>query len=655
MKLSKFCYVISILLFSISFSAFSKSAKDLTPIEAFAGGVDFGQVKISPTGKYLSVVKEVEGQRNLFVLTLSDYKIINMLRFPEGAEVGNYYWVNDERIVLSKIYRKPWTEVPTSMGELYAINADGSKGKYLAGYLSGEAKHTRIRKQKDLRGFSSVLDLLPDDPNYILVRTQPWVGAKDATTVVYKMHVLTGLRRKVAASPIGQAGFLADKQGNVRVTVSSKDSINLQMYTRAPDSIEWEKSPLTDIFKSASPLAFGDSPNELYLLASKSGEPEGIYLHNLETKETKEVFKDPRVSPTQVWIDDNSRDLYAVEIEDGYPTYAFIQPNHSLALRLKSLIQALGGQQVQLVSTTRDNSMSIVRAFSDTNPGTYYLYRAEDNNVVFLFNGIQAIKPELMSPMKPIEFEARDGLKITGYLTVPKGKEAKDLPLVVMPHGGPHGPRDYWGYDTNTQVLVSRGIAVLTVNFRGSGGFGKDFEEAGYLEWGRKIQYDIIDGVKHVVEQGIADSKNMCIMGASFGGYSALQSAILEPDMFKCAIGIVGVYDLPLLYSEGDVAGRRSGQRYLSTVIGKDDEMLKAYSPSYNIDKLKAPVLIVHGGNDQRAPIEQAESLIKALKKENHPYTYELLENEGHNFYKADNRVKQFNQILNFLDKHLEL
>jgi dipeptidyl aminopeptidase/acylaminoacyl peptidase len=353
-----------------------------------------------------------------------------------------------------------------------------------------------------------------------------------------------------------------------------------------------------------------------------------------------------------VWVDEVSKELFAIENELGYPAYSFINNSHK-SERLKALIQSLQGQQVQLVSSTEDGEKSIIFASSDTNPGSYYLFVAKKNSLRFLFATKSWIKPSEMAITKPVNYKARDGLTIYGYLTIPNNTDEKNLPLVVMPHGGPHGPRDWWGYESEAQLLASRGIAVLKVNFRGSGGFGRNFEHAGHKKWGAEIQYDIIDGVKYLIEQGTVNKDNICIMGASFGGYSALQSAILEPDMFQCAIGVVGVYDLPLMFEEGDISERDRGQRYLKSALGTDEALLKRFSPSYNIDKLKAPVLIVHGGQDERAPIEQAESLVAALKKENHPYIYELLEDEGHGFYKAEHRTRYYKQVLNFLDEHM--
>ena len=319
------------------------------------------------------------------------------------------------------------------------------------------------------------------------------------------------------------------------------------------------------------------------------------------------------------------------------------------------MIEALQGDQVQLVSSTSNGDINVIYASSDTNPGKYYLYDGVQNKLRILFSARGWLNENELSKTKPIQYKTRDGLTIYGYLTVPNGLEDKNLPLVVMPHGGPHGPRDYWGYDSEVQLLASRGMAVLRVNFRGSGGFGRNFEEAGYQKWGSDIQFDIIDGVKFLISNGTVNKNNICIMGASFGAYSALQSAILEPDMFKCAIGTVGIYDLPLMFEEGDISGRSTGQNYLENVLGTDETLLKAFSPSYNIDKLKAAVFIVHAGEDARAPIEQAESLIAALKKANHPYKYVLLEDEGHGFYKEEHRTAYYKQVINFLDKHLEL
>jgi dipeptidyl aminopeptidase/acylaminoacyl peptidase len=260
-----------------------------------------------------------------------------------------------------------------------------------------------------------------------------------------------------------------------------------------------------------------------------------------------------------------------------------------------------------------------------------------------------------MSEVKPISFTSRDGKVISGYLTLPYDKEAKNLPLVVNPHGGPHGVRDEWGFNTQNQMLANQGMAVLQVNFRGSGGFGQNFEQAGFQKWGSEVQYDILDATHYVIEQGYVDKNRICISGGSFGGYSALQSAILEPDLFKCAIGFAGIYNLELMFDEGDIANSASGTSYLKNVLGQNSEVLRAMSPSENVDKLKANLLLVHGGDDERAPIEQLESLEKALKAHDYPYEKLVMDDEGHGFYNDDNRAQYYEKMLLFLKKNLNI
>ncbi|NNG42694.1 S9 family peptidase [Pseudoalteromonas sp. NEC-BIFX-2020_002] len=646
-----FFILITLLTISVSY------AKDTPlPVDLFSKDVEYNNVKISPKGTYLAVLTKAEGKSVLVIFDAKSFKPSHAVRFPANAQVGNYYWVNDERIVLEKQYLKGWQDHPQYHGELYGVNADGSKAMYLVGYQGEMQTGSRLKKATPIYGTSFVLDPLVNDKRKMLIVTYPWTANSEPHTVVYEVDVFSGKRRKVTTSPSKMAQFLTDHEGNVRIASSSDDLINAKIHIKEKSGGDWKLFDFTDVnYTSIYLETFDKSGDNIFMSASLNGEPDGLYKLNLKTKSVELVHKENSVSPKKVWIDEASKELFAIETELGYPTYAFIDSDSPKSARLKSFLASLPGNQVQLVSSTADGNTNIIIASSDRNPGDYYIFNAQANKLRYLFSARSWLKPELMAETRPISFTSRDGLTIHGYLTLPNNATEKNLPLVVMPHGGPHGPRDWWGFDPDAQLLANRGMAVLKVNFRGSGGFGRNFEHAGHRKWGAEIQYDIIDGVKHLIEQGTVDKNNMCIMGASFGGYSALQSAIIEPDMFKCAIGVVGVYDLPLMFDEGDVAERESGQRYLKNVLGTDEAQLKAFSPSYNIDKLKAPVLIVHGGEDERAPIEQAESLVAALKKANHPYVYELLEDEGHGFYKPEHRTRYYKQVLAFLDQHLTL
>ena len=634
---------------------FANTAQPLD-VSVFSRGAEYFDAKLSPKGDYLSIRSKVNGKNTLGVIDLKAFKLINAVRFETNAQVGSYHWVSEDRIVLEKEYIKGWQDFPSYHGELFGIDADGGNGRYLVGYQGEQQVGSRLKKATPLMGTSYVLDPLVDDPKNMLIVTYPWSGSTEPYVQVYKVDVKRGTRRKVTRAPVRDARYLTDHDGYVRFAVSSSDYIDQNVYIRSKKDKEWSTFDLENQGISHLRLhGLDNSGQYLYASGSKNEAPKGLYKIHIESKKVELVHQDEVVDPSKVWIDDGTKELFAVEYEAGYPTYVFLDKQATMTKRLRSLLATFEGEQVRIVSSTRDGSVSIVKTLSDTNPGSYYLYDGNKNKLSFLFSSRSWINKDLMAESKPINFKSRDGKTIYGYLTLPSNREHKNLPLVVMPHGGPHGPRDWWEWDADAQLLANRGIAVLKVNFRGSGGFGPGFEFLGHQRWGSAIQHDIIDGVNFVVEQGYVNKDNMCIMGASFGGYSALQSAIIEPDLFKCAIGVVGVYNLPMMFTEGDIADRDSGQRYLTEVLGKDEAKLKAYSPSYNVEKLKAPVLIVHGGEDERAPIEQAESIIDALKKANHPHQYMLLENEGHGFYKPEHRAKYYNNVLAFLDKHLTL
>jgi len=648
--------LLAFILFSTTYLISHCVFAEQVSIEHFSKGAEYSNVKISPNGNYIAVTSKPKGKALVAIIDLRTFKFSHVVKFAQNAQVGDYYWVNDERIVLEKEYIKGWQDHPTYHGELFGVNVDGKKGRYLVGHNGEQQTGTRLKKATPLYGTSYVLDPLIDDPRHMLIVTYPWVASKEPYTRVYKVDVYKGTRKGITRAPAPMANYLTDHQGNVRAAISTSDYVDQQLYLRSSENKKWQQFDLAKHqLSSVSLHSFDKSGKHIFVSASKQGEPEGLYKFDVDSQSFTLLHQNKVVSPTKVWVDRVSKQPYAVEYDNGYPSYNFIDKKSVMSKRLKGLLGALKGNQVQIVSSTVDGDTSIVRASSDINSGEYYIFDAKKNKLNFLFATKKWLNPDLMAQTQPVKFKARDGVTIHGYLTLPEGKEAKNLPLVVMPHGGPHGPRDYWEFDTDSQLLASRGMAVLRVNFRGSGGYGPSFEHAGHRKWGAEIQYDIIDGVNHVIEQGIANKDNMCIMGASFGGYSALQSSIIEPDLFKCAIGVVGVYSLPLMFEEGDISESDSGQSYLTEVLGTNVENLKAFSPTHNIDKLKAPVLIVHGGEDERAPIEQAEALVKALDDANHPYEYELLKSEGHGFYKPEHRIKYYQKVLGFLDQHLAL
>ena len=319
------------------------------------------------------------------------------------------------------------------------------------------------------------------------------------------------------------------------------------------------------------------------------------------------------------------------------------------------LAQAFPGAVAQVVSTTHDFRLSIVRLEQDVRTLEFYIHDSEKGTVQKLFDAMPWIDDSLLSPMEPIQVTARDGVELHGYLTIPKGAQAKNLPLVVVPHGGPHGPRDIWGYQWFEGFVPASGYAMLQINFRGSGGYGVGFENMGHLEWGKKMQDDVTDATQWAIDQGIADPDRICIFGWSYGGYATLMGIIREPDLYSCAVAGAGVYDNDVQYEDADFADQtRWGKKYMDKVIGPTKADRDAASPITYIDRIKTPLLLVHGEEDQRVPVKHAYKLREAMKQAGKPVPDLIeLENEPHSPRKEENNMRWRRATVEFFEKHI--
>jgi dipeptidyl aminopeptidase/acylaminoacyl peptidase len=320
---------------------------------------------------------------------------------------------------------------------------------------------------------------------------------------------------------------------------------------------------------------------------------------------------------------------------------------------LQRLQLSFPGELVAPVSASTDGSKLVLYVYSDRDPGAYYLFDTKTVKASLIGGLFDRIDPEEMGERRPITFKARDGKTLHGYLTIPPARAAKSLPMIVLPHGGPIGIADTWRWDADAQLLATHGYGVLQINFRGSGGYGSDFEEAGHQAWDSVMIDDITDGTRWAIAQGIADGKRVCIYGASYGGYAALMSAEREPDLYRCTVGYAGVYDLKLLRSESDATESRQGRKAFDVFVGASPERLQKASPITYVDRLKAAVMIVHGTEDQRAPFTQAKALRKALDARHYPYEWLEKSGEGHGFYNPENRAEFYTRLLAFLDKNI--
>jgi dipeptidyl aminopeptidase/acylaminoacyl peptidase len=321
----------------------------------------------------------------------------------------------------------------------------------------------------------------------------------------------------------------------------------------------------------------------------------------------------------------------------------------------QQLEKRLPGYEVVITSTNDDETVFVVRTYSDRSLGSFYFYDSTTGDLKKLADRAPWLPEDQLSEMKPIEYQARDGLTIHGYLTLPQGREPKNLPVVINPHGGPWH-RDTWTFIPDAQFLGNRGFAVMQMNFRGSTGYGRRFWEAGFKEWGGKMQDDITDGVLWLIQQGIADPHRVAIYGASYGGYAVLEGLVKTPDLYAAGVDYVGVSNLftflktippywtPYLEMMYEMVGHPE----------KDKEWLQQHSPALNAEKIRKPLLVAQGAKDPRVNINESNQIVDALKKRGVEVKYIVKENEGHGFQNEENRFDFYEAMESFLETHLK-
>ena len=631
-------------------------------IEAFVKLPSARDVQISPDGAHLSMIFKRDGEDMLAILETKTRKILNAFRVRGARKsVGRVDWVTNQRLVYSVMESYGWDKTLRDNGELIGVNIDGSNHKLIFGYQADEMQTGSLIKKKSAEyGNHDILDVLPEDDKHILIAFYPWklttkYWKYDPTAfpVIYRLNIFSGKKRKVTTLPIADGDAIVDNEGVVRFAIGVDKKNQLDLAYRKTGDDDWQKFGL-DNFEGTNvvPVSFAQDNDSVYLAANVGSGTRALYLLNLNDRSVKKVFHNPEVNISQYVWDFNERQIVAVATELAQPEYHYLNKKDRKAKIHRALMKGFVNHDVIISSATKSGDTAIAFAYADINPGDYYLIDSNSLKADFLITQRDSIDPNLTAEMKPFAFKTRDGVDITGYLTKPRNASGK-LPLVVLPHGGPHGVRDSWQYDWEVQLLASQGFAVLQVNFRGSYGFGKDFEKAGHGQWGGLMQDDITDATLEAIKNHGVDGERVCIYGSSYGGYAALMGSIREPDLYKCAVGAMGVYDLPMMFEEGDIAERDSGLAYLKQVLGSDKEDQKRRSPVYNVNKIKADLLLIHGAQDERAPIEQAESLKDALDDIDKSYEWLELSDEGHGYYDENNRLEVYTKIVDFLHKSI--
>lgn len=632
---------------------------------ADVGGVDvaaymrkdqFTDLKISPGGEYIAATMPLEDRTVLVVVDRGTHKPTGTFRLGANSHVSDFRWISKDRLLIGISEQFGELERPQPTGELFAMNADGGKAEMLVGFrVDDGGLGTSIKPKKDSDRIAAfAVDEPPNDDRKVLISVMPY--SADPYTSAEYIDVFTGRRARVAGAPVRGATFHTDNQGVVRFAAGSDSDNVRKLYYRTGDGAEWVPFAVeTDTGRFEYPIGFSEDDKVVYLRSEQADGPDAIVAYDLATRERKTVLRDDNVDPADI---DNyvvyragTRVPVGVFFMDGKPRVAFFDEKSPEARLYRSLEGAFAGNAVEITSQTSDGRLALVKVYSDRNPGDFYLFDTQAKKAAHVLARREWFDPDRQSPMAPITLAARDGLPLHGYLTTPKGSTGKGLPLVVMPHGGPFGVQDTWDFNDEAQMLASAGYAVLQLNYRGSSGYGRAFQQAGAKEWGGKMQDDLTDATRWAIAQGIADKGRICLFGASYGGYAAMMGVAREPSLYRCAAGYVGVYDLPKMQADDKRVATRLGNWSIDWV-GKADE-LGAVSPNRMADRIKVPVFLAAGGEDKRAPIEHSKMMEEALRKAGVPVETLYYDTEGHGFYVAEHRREFYTRLLAFLSRSL--
>lgn len=608
-------------------------------------------VKISPDGQYYAVTAPLEDRTALLILRRSDNAFTAKISGAADSVVDDFWWANNERVVMSMARKQGSRDEPSSIGELYAVNVDGKQSMLLASPYGVNERVGIVSEIKSTFDQSVyMLDPLDGDDRNILVSAIPI--ASDPYIRIEKMDIYNRNRIRIADVPVRRASFKSDQNGEVRFAVGA-DTDNLsKLYYRDARGQEWRLLNDEKVSKQRRyPLGFSADGALAYLQVERNSGPDIIVSWDPASGQEVELLRDDVVDPYYILYDMDGKTPIGASYMRENVVNRFFDENARTARFYRSLEKAFNGDALRMTSATRDGRLVLLYVWSDRNNGDYFLFDTQTRKADRIFSRREWFIPDQRPGSRYVSFRARDGMTLHGYVTEPKTPSTGPRPMVLLPHGGPYGVFDQWGFDLDAQLLADAGYAVLRVNYRGSGNYGAAYLEAGSQEWGGRMQDDLADATRWAIDQGIADRERICIYGASYGGYAALMGAVRDPDLYRCAAGYVGVYDLELMHRDTS-ARSRSGRTWAAEWLG-DRSTLGARSPSRLADRIKVPVFLAAGGKDERAPIEHSERMEKALKRAAVPVETLYYPNEGHGFYTQAHRREYYARLLGFLGRHI--
>ncbi|MEZ5013178.1 MAG: S9 family peptidase [Chitinophagales bacterium] len=598
------------------------------PLEDFFRNPEQTGFKISPDGRHISWLAPVNNRLNIHLQERTTGNMVQ-LTAQEDRDVFSYFWLNNEQIAFLK-----------------DNNGDENHHLWVAD-LDGTPPH-------DLTPFDNsqvqIIDELEDRPDEVLIA----LNKRDPVLFdVYILHTKTGALDLIEENPGNITGWETDHDGNIRIAIST-DGVNTGLLYREKQGDAFTAILETNFKEGVTPLFFDFENTFFYALSNVGRNTVAIVLFDPKTAEEQEVlFEHPEVDIDNLGYSRKRKVITAAVYTTWKREMHFFDPvSKDRYEKLRALITE--NAEIYITDKDKEEKYFIVRTLSDRSLGNYYLYDAENNAIQHLANVSPWLQEEVLCSMQPIEYTSRDGLQIHGYLTVPKDVPPADLPLIVNPHGGPW-VRDTWRFDPEVQFLANRGFAVLQMNYRGSSGYGKKFWEAGFKQWGKKMQDDITDGVEYLIQQGIADRNRIGIYGGSYGGYAVLAGLTFTPALYACGVDYVGVSNL-FTFMETIPPYWKPYLDMMYEMVGhpeKDKELLASSTPLFHIDNITAPLFVAQGAMDPRVKKSESDQIVHALRAKGVDVEYMVKDNEGHGFANEENRFAFYTAMEKFFEKHL--
>ena len=634
------------------FACVSEARAERVPIENFFKLPQYAEMKISPDGKYLAALAPFKGRQNLIVMDLIS-RSVQPVTSMESHDVVWFQWVNSKRLILGT-GTLAQRDAEWRGGGLLAVDRDASYPRRLS-EGTDEARYGNLRVvYRPL----SLVRTLPGESDDVIVQEHVYEDKKTSPGELYRLDTRTGRKSSISSGKPDHGAseaWLVDNRGVARALVIKGHGIT-RVYYRAGGDAPWEmlvEYPLGG--QGWRPLALDEDNKTLYVQTRKGRDKEAIFKFDTQAKTLGGlVAEHPQVDLRQLIVDRDGRVL-GVEYNADRPGVAWFDERMA---RIQEAVDAALPNAVNYLSWTQGLDLVLIASRSDISPGAFYLLTVKTGKMEWLADRSPWIKPEQMSPMRAVRYKARDGLEIPAYLTLPRGSSGKELPLVVLPHGGPWVDGDSWHFNPEVQFLASRGYAVLQPNFRGTTRYGWKHFSASFKQWGLAMQDDISDGVVWAIKEGIADKRRICIFGASYGGYAALMGLVKTPELYKCGIDYLGVTDISLNFdvSWTDFAYSDYINYDAKTFMGdpdKDRALWKTVSPVEQAAKVQAPVLMAYGAQDRRVPLIHGQQMKTALDKYEKKYQWMVMAGEGHGFRDPENQAKFYGAVEKFLKENI--